>query len=395
MNIRKVSKNADIKNILKNIGVHNDCIEILQNKSENIFILVENVNSAIANILKQDLLSLGSDAAVHNDVICHGIDVSSVLIICRYDHLKKLIDKISKQPFSKLKELSEKLTFFLNNTENNEIIIGGKKLTCSDGPFIMGILNATPDSFSDGGKFNTVEKALIQCEQMINNGADIIDIGGESTRPGAARVEKEEEINRVVPLIKELRKRFDILISIDTSKAAVAKTALDNGADMINDISGVSDPEMLEVIRSFKSSVCIMHMQGNPETMQKDPVYKKDVVHEIYDILNSRINTVIEAGLKRSQCIIDPGIGFGKTLEHNLKILKRIDEFKSLHCPLLLGTSRKSFIGSITGNSVDERLAGSLATISASFPYIDIYRVHDVKETKDTLNILKAIKNTI
>lgn len=257
---------------------------------------------------------------------------------------------------------------------------------------IMGILNVTPDSFSDGGKW-TSEKALEErIEQLLSEGADIIDVGGESTRPFAEPVSVEEELQRVIPAIKAIRRRSDIPISIDTTKAVVARTALDAGATIINDISALrQDAAMLDLVQSFSGQVVIMHMQGTPGDMQRNPQYG-DVVEEINAFFAERIGWLESNGLARSRIIVDPGIGFGKTLEHNLAILRNIPAFQQHGCPVLIGHSRKSFLGQLLGLPVAERdLATAIVSDFAERSGADIVRVHQVKMTVLAVKLGKTL----
>lgn len=258
---------------------------------------------------------------------------------------------------------------------------------------IMGILNVTPDSFCDGGRFFKLTDAVTCAKQMAADGADIVDIGGESTRPGSEPVPLDEELRRVIPVIKAVRKELDITISIDTYKAEVAKRALEAGANLINDVSALRfDERMKEVVAKHKVPVVLMHMRGTPKTMQQDPTYE-DVVKEIIAFLRERIEFATTAGIARENIIIDPGIGFGKLCWHNLEILRRLSEFRVLGRPILVGTSRKAFIGQILKTEVSERLEGTLASVIISVMNgADIVRVHDVKAVKRAVAIADAIK---
>lgn len=256
-------------------------------------------------------------------------------------------------------------------------------------PKIMGILNTTPDSFSDGGKFNKLDTALRQVESMVLNGADYIDVGGESTRPGAAKVELAQELERTVPVIEKIKQNFDIRISIDTSKARVMAEAVAAGASLINDVRALQLPGALDVAVQSGVDVCLMHMQGQPDNMQKAPSYQ-DVLAEIKAFLQSRRDTCIAAGINSEQIYLDPGFGFGKTLEHNYQLLGNLSVFDELNCPLLIGLSRKSMIGNLLNRDVQERLAGSLAgAMMAALQGARIIRVHDVKETVDCLRVIQ------
>ncbi|KGJ96062.1 dihydropteroate synthase [Colwellia psychrerythraea] len=252
----------------------------------------------------------------------------------------------------------------------------------------MGILNVTPDSFSDGGKFATFDKALTQVAQMISDGADIIDIGGESTRPGAVDVSEKDELARVIPLLKAIKKKFTIRVSIDTSKAEVMSQAIIHGADIINDVRALQNDGCLAVLANSNVPVCLMHMQGLPRSMQENPQYD-DVIDDIKQFFIERIKVCEQAGIKRERLILDPGFGFGKTLEQNYQLLAQLSQFKDLGLPILSGTSRKSMIGNLLARNVDERLAGSITTaIIATQHNASIIRVHDIKETVDALKIL-------
>ena len=259
---------------------------------------------------------------------------------------------------------------------------------------IMGILNVTPDSFSDGGKWTSEQTLEERVEQLLREGADIIDVGGESTRPFAEPVNAEEELRRVIPAIVAIRRRSDIPISIDTTKAVVARAALDAGATIINDISALrQDAAMLAVVQSFSGQVVIMHMQGTPGNMQRNPQYG-DVVEEINAFFAERIGWLEANGIDRSCIVIDPGIGFGKTLEHNLAILRNIPAFKQHGCPVLIGHSRKSFLGELLGLPVAER-DWPTAMISAYMKRAgaDIVRVHLVKMTQQALHLQATLEN--
>jgi dihydropteroate synthase len=256
---------------------------------------------------------------------------------------------------------------------------------------VMGILNVTPDSFSDGGQFTCFDSALKQVDQMILNGVDIIDIGGESTRPGAVDVSVKDEISRVIPLLKAIKSRFDIDVSIDTSKAEVMEEAISYGADMINDVRALQNNGCLDVVAQSDIEVCLMHMQGMPRTMQENPQYN-DIIGDILKFFRQRIQVCEESGISKERLILDPGFGFGKTVEHNYEALARFDEFSALGLPVLAGISRKSMIGNLLKRDVNERLAGSLAAAMVAVQQgASIIRVHDVQESADALNILKAV----
>jgi dihydropteroate synthase len=257
-------------------------------------------------------------------------------------------------------------------------------------PLVMGILNVTPDSFSDGGRYQALEFAVERAEQMIRDGVDIIDIGGESTRPGSPSVPVDEELRRVMPAIYALRE-LGVPLSIDTCKPEVMREAIIAGADLINDINGFQAPGAIEAVRDSDCALCVMHMQGNPQDMQARPHYD-DVVADVIAFLRERVGALLAAGVARERITIDPGFGFGKSVEHNYALLRSIGRMESeLGLPVLAGLSRKSMIGAVTGRSVEQRLAGSLAgALAAVAQGARIVRVHDVAETVDALKVWQA-----
>ena len=264
-----------------------------------------------------------------------------------------------------------------------------------DTPTIMGILNVTPDSFSDGGKYSTLNAATEHCMSMVSAGADIIDIGGESTRPGAAELDAAQEISRVIPVLDKVAKEIQVPISIDTRKSEVAELAISSGALIVNDVSGLTfDSKMAEYCINQNLPVCIMHSQGIPETMQNAPKYK-NVCLDIYDFLNEQIEKMIDSGMQRSNIIVDPGIGFGKTLTHNFDLLKGISLFHGLGVPILIGVSRKKFIKTVAGLKENEdRVPGSIAlALFARSQGVQIFRVHDVKETVQAMKLWHSMSS--
>ncbi len=279
------------------------------------------------------------------------------------------------------------------NTHRNILEWPGGRLDFSSGCLVMGILNVTPDSFSDGGRFFDTDIAVNYGLKMADDGAVIIDVGGESTRPGSTSVPVGEQIDRVVPVIRALRERSEVMISIDTVKPEVAKTAIDAGANIINDISALNDEQMAELAAEYKIPVILMHMQGRPATMQIEPKYN-DVVSDVLEFLLGRAKKAEKFGIAQERIFIDPGIGFGKTLEHNLQLLKYIGDFVASDYRVLVGTSRKSFIGKITGEKApSERKYGTAATVAlCAAAGVSIVRVHDVAEMVEVVRITNAIK---
>ena len=259
---------------------------------------------------------------------------------------------------------------------------------------VMGILNVTPDSFSDGGLFYNTDEAVSHALQLIEYGIDIIDIGGESTRPGAKKISEEEEIQRIIPVVKQIRElSSEIIISIDTTKSMVAQKAIQSGANIINDISGFSfDNKMIDVVRESKVPVIIMHMQGDPSNMQNKPVYN-DLIIDISSFFKSKIKLATDAGIKKKQIILDPGIGFGKTVGDNFQLINQLNEFCKLGFPVMIGPSRKSFIGTTLNLPVDDRLEGTAAAVAVGVMNgARIVRVHDVKEIKRVVTIVEKIR---
>lgn len=266
----------------------------------------------------------------------------------------------------------------------------GKSLDLSR-PRVMGILNVTPDSFSDGGAFFTLDDAARQAEQMVAEGADILDIGGESTRPGADAVTLDDELARVVPVVEHLYARFDIPLSVDTSKPEVMRAAVEAGAAMVNDVSALRAPGAIEALVDLGVPACLMHMQGEPRTMQHAPQYD-DVVADILAYLQARVAECEAGGISRTQLLLDPGFGFGKTLDHNLALLARLGEFLGPGLPVLVGISRKSMLGALTGRDVDQRMPASVAAaLLAVERGAHIVRVHDVGPTVDALKVWHAV----
>jgi len=267
---------------------------------------------------------------------------------------------------------------------NTALQVGKKTL-------MMGVLNVTPDSFSDGGKFISASKAVEHALKMIQDGADIVDVGGESTKPGSDAVEIQEELNRVIPVIQKLAQKTTTPISIDSYKPEVVEKALEAGAGMINDVNGLRSKGMAELAAEYDVPVCIMHMQGTPKNMQQNPVYK-NVIKEVKSFLKKQADNAIKKGVDKNKIIIDPGIGFGKTTEHNIQLIRNLKEFKKLGYPVMVGPSRKAFIGNILNLPVEERLSGTIAAATiCAINGADIIRVHDVREVKQAILLAETI----
>ncbi len=364
--------------------------ELKPEKFLNLNFKIENASDEIALFISREVAKFfKADVLVSKP---NENEKRNLLLSIKEENLGYILNAL-KNFSSDGKELAEKIELAKNGFFNDELVykFGGKIFDFSKRTYVMGILNVTPDSFSDGGKYFTLDSAIEHAMKMIEDGADIIDVGGESTRPGSEPVSIEEELRRVIPVIKELVKRSDVPISIDTYKSEVARQALEEGAVIVNDISGLKfDKKMADVVASYKASVVLMHIKGTPKTMQQNPHYD-DVISEIYSYLCESVEIAKSAGIE--QIIIDPGIGFGKRLIDNLEIIRRLREFKSLGYPILIGVSRKSFIGNVLNLPVEERLEGTAGAVAISvWNGANIVRVHDVKEMTRVVKIVDAIK---
>lgn len=364
------------KEEVRKIGVDASSMPWLSPKALFIAMKIENVSTFAANIIKQEMLGKGGDVAVNRGVANFSIDTSDILVMGTYSQYNRLLYKLGMQGGS-LKEIGEEIQRILDGLDTGKpdcFECGRHKLPIGEKTYIMGILNVTPDSFSDGGQYIRLDSAVRRAKEMIEHGADIIDIGGESTRPGYEPVDALEEINRVVPVIERLSKEINVPVSVDTSKALVAEKALLAGASIVNDVWGLQkDPGIAEVVSKAGAGVVMMHNQDNKEY--------GDLMGDIIRFLRKSVEIGEKAGIRRESMVVDPGVGFGKTLEHNLEVMRRLKELKSLNLPVLLGTSRKSLIGNILELPVNERLEGTAATVTLGIANgADIVRVHDVKE---------------
>lgn len=378
---------------MERIGVHMTGISIMSPKSRFRAIKIKDVPVTPANIIKQDMLSCGGETATAYGAVNHSVKNTDLIIFGTMLQIKNLISKLKRQYFG-LQALACQMEEALKNYDRipAPMKIRGKLLNFGKRTYIMGILNVTPDSFSDGGKFIDFDDAVAHAKLMIEEGADIIDIGGESTRPGAKPVPVPEELGRVIPVIKKLHRETSAIISIDTTKSKVAEKAINTGASMINDVSALRfDSKMAKVAARYKVPLILMHMLGKPRTMQKNPQYK-DLIFDIISYLQNSIRLAIKGGVPQGKIVIDPGFGFGKTVEHNLEILRRLRELKVLGCPILIGTSRKSTIGKVLDLPPEERLEGTSATVTAAIcSGANIVRVHDVAEMARVVKMSDAI----
>jgi dihydropteroate synthase len=384
-------------NIFRRIGVDSYGISAMVSKALHLNILLEAQPCKVANIIKQEILSLGGDAAVARGSVSCSVPCSDVLIMGTEKQLSLLAKKIEKQPFG-LNIISRDIQAKIKNLSQREYILktSRRKIKLGERTLMMGVLNVTPDSFSDGGLFYRKNQAIEQALRMVDEGADIIDIGGESTRPGSKAVFSGVEAKRVVPVIDALAKKIKIPISIDTKKASVARKAVDAGAEIINDVSALNgDREMAGTVKKTGAAVILMHMRGKPSNMQKGKLDYDNLMGEITDYLEKSSQKAINTGVEKDRIVIDPGIGFGKTPEDNYKIIQNLSELKVLGMPVLIGTSRKSFIGKITGGEPGERIEGTAATVTAAIMNgCHIVRVHDVAAMKKVVAVTDAIVRT-
>lgn len=398
MQILEIHRWEDLSRIMQQINVDPYGIKIMLPKALTYLIKINSLSNTAANILKQETLSIGGDLAISRGALTGKVKKTDCLLIASSSQISRLNKKLSLQPFG-LAELGRDLSRLLDNYQKNNfsIVLGRHKLNLGQGKTcLMGIVNLTPDSFSGDGLYKSHQspdkrKIIDYVKQMADDGADIIDVGGESSRPAALAVSIKEELSRTIPVIKALVKKIRVPISIDTYKPEVAKQALDNGAVMINDITGLRNPKMLKVAARYKAVVVIMHMKGMPQNMQKDPRYIS-LIDEIIEYLHKAVERALETGIDKNKIIVDPGIGFGKTVEDNLEILKSLKTFKGLGQPLLVGTSRKSFIGKLLNAQPQERLSGTIAAcVLAARNGADILRVHDVRQVKQALKVTEAV----
>jgi len=394
LRIVNIQSYEEICETLRAVGVDPYGIGLMAKKACHVNLLIQNQSCKVANILKQEMLSLGGDAAVARGSVSCSLEKTDVLLMGTRKQLDFLTDRLARQPFG-LADLGEEIGRVLENHIRRAFVwkTSRREIDLSDRTQIMGILNVTPDSFSDGNLYLDPEKAIDAALKMADDGADIIDVGGESTRPGAKPVSVDEEVRRVTPVIEAICKKTSLPVSVDTTKADVAQKAMEAGAEIVNDISSLnSDSRMADTVSHLKPALILMHMRGTPETMQAGNLHYDDLMGEIVFFLQKAVDRALKAGLDRENLVIDPGIGFGKTPEDNLKILKNLSELKSLGLPILVGSSRKSFIGSITGEEPHKRLEGTAASVAAAiYGGSRIIRVHDVAAMKKVAALTDAI----
>jgi dihydropteroate synthase len=380
---------------LRRIGVDICGIGEMVPKMRTLCIHLPQLECRQANILKQEMLSVGGDAAVARGTVACSIDRTDCVLIGTAKQLARLCKKLRAQPFA-LPELAEELDKLLAQSATRPSKWKtSRRLFSLQRPLIMGILNVTPDSFSDGGYCINLEQAVEKALQMEAEGADIIDIGGESTRPGAAPVSSDEELRRVIPVVERLAGTLKCAMSVDTWKSEVANAVLSAGAEIINDISGFNfDPRMAAVAAASGSGVVLMHTRGKPDNMQQDTSYR-DMMAEISAGLQSSLVKARTAGVSDDCIAIDPGIGFGKDAAGNLELVRRLAELSCFGLPILIGPSRKSFIGTVLGRDrTDDRLFGTAAAVALSVSHgASVLRVHDVRAMRDVADMAYAVKS--
>ena len=371
-------------------------------KARHYLVKLEHIRRPIVHILKETFLSNGGDAVVGRDVITAKVEHSDVILTGTRKHFQRALLALREQGFgcdALAAEVEAAIRHFdgAPNVPGSDAFADARLGRIFDligvRTLVMGILNVTPDSFADGGRYADPSAAVDHAYEMAANGADIIDIGGQSTRPGSEPIPMSEEIERVVPVVQEIAPNLDIPVSIDTYHAQVADAVLDAGATIVNDISAATlDPDMPALIARRQCPAVLMHILGTPKDMQANPEYE-DLMADICRFLRDRVDAVVEAGADAKLMIVDPGIGFGKTAEHNLEILRRLGELKSMGRPIVVGTSRKSTIGKVLGGlPPEERLEGTAATVALSIANgADIVRVHDVKEMVRVARMTDAI----
>lgn len=385
-----VASRYEFEEEIRRIGVDKDCSPIFLDKTDSFLIKISGLSTPAANILKQTALSIGADVAVHRDVITGKIERSNAIYMGTRRQLNKLIKSLSGQAFG-LASLKDDVSLLLERMESRPQSISLSQGTLSfDRPLVMGVLNVTPDSFSDGGNFLKPGDACRHIEEMLSQGADIIDVGAESTRPGSEPVPSSEQISRLASVFDYLGGK-EIIWSIDTTNPDVARRALDFGASIVNDTSAGNVSALWNLSREYSAAYILMHSQGNPKVMQLNPHYD-DFSAELYDFFYEKLTAIEESGLPRKMVIVDPGIGFGKRPQDNTSAIRRLGELKAFGVPIMVGASRKSFLGKILGLEVDDRLEASLASaVLALSNGAHVLRAHDVKETRKAVDAAAAI----
>jgi dihydropteroate synthase len=383
----------DLIREMRDIGVDPEGIALMSPKGRFQAVRVDGLPTWNANLIKQEMLALGGEAAVHRGAIDCSAASSSVLILGTQKHFRHLLDKLKKQP-TQLRLLGEEIAQGLANYMRRDFTLrlGSSEVPLGKRALVMGIVNVTPDSFYDGGRYSSIDRAVEHGCELADEGADILDIGGESSRRGAVPVPSEVERSGVVPVIEALAARTSVPISVDTCKAVVAKAALEAGAVMVNDISGLRfDPELVRVVAEAGAALIVMHMQGDPRTMQIAPKYG-NLMGEIIEQLREALAAAAAGNVGQERILVDPGIGFGKKLEHNLHLIRHLSELRVLGRPIVIGPSRKSFLGAVSDLPVEERLEGTIAAACLGVAAgAHIVRVHDVRAVRRAVEVASAV----
>jgi dihydropteroate synthase len=389
-----VTSEEEALDVLKQVEVDPYGVEAMLPKMIHLNILLEGVECKIANIIKDEMLSLGGDAALSRDALGSRIGRTDVILTGTLKAIRRFTEKIAGGPLGS-DGYAERIRETLSNLASKSAIFrtSRREITVGERTLIMGIINATPDSFSDGGRFSGPMTAVEEAIHMVEGGADLIDIGGESSRPGSDPVSEEEELRRVIPVIRGLSGKISVPLSVDTMKSSVAREALAEGAEIVNDISSMRyDNRMAGVVAEAGAAVILMHMRGVPKTMQTGDLSYRSLLGEVISFLKERIDSAGECGIAPVQIMIDPGLGFGKSALDNMRLIRRLSEFKILGRPIVTGVSRKSFIGHVTGGSPQERVEGTAASVTAAILNGSrVIRVHDVQTMKKVAAMADAL----
>lgn len=395
--VLEVSSFAEIAREIEKTDSDPEGVGIMTRKARVFPVRLDHVPLKAAPLLKQEMLALGADAAHARGVADLSVESTSVVLLATWGQYHRLTPKLARQPF-RLKSIGEAVERALANyTRHAPRTIRGLHRSFEIGrrTLVMGVVNVTPDSFSDGGTYLDPDAAVAHASRLVQEGADLIDVGGESTRPGATAVTADEEWRRVGPVVTRMATEVAVPVSIDTRSAEVAEKALEGGADLVNDVSGLRDPPMRALLARRRAPVILMHMRGTPETMQADTTYG-DVRAEVYSALADAARLAIDDGVSAEQLLIDPGLGFGKSGEQNLELLAHLGEFRSLGWPVVVGASRKSFLGALLGGApVADRVEGGVAAaVVAALHGADIVRTHDVLPTVRALKVADGIRSS-
>jgi dihydropteroate synthase len=387
-----VGSSAELVQELRRVEVDPSCIDVFIEKSDSFLLKITRLSTPAANILKQTAISFGADAAVHREVITGKVDSSDAIFMGTKRQLRRTVLALSSQPFG-LAGLQRQVVELLSRLDKLpaaiELPLGRLSF---DHPLIMGVLNVTPDSFSDGGLFLEPDAARRRIDEMIAQGADIIDVGAESTRPGSDPVPASEQLRRLSSVFDHLQTRR-VLWSVDATDPDVARAALDKGASIVNNVSGGANPALWQMAGEYCAAFVLMHIQGTPRTMQKDPHYD-DFNAELFRFFSTKLEEIQASGFPRDHVIIDPGIGFGKRVHDNTSAIRRLGELRAFGSPILVGASRKSFLGKLLGLEVNDRLEASIASAVLAFAGgAAILRVHDVSQTRKAIDAAAAIRS--